>query len=490
MLADMALLTDFYQLTMMGGYLASGHLDQRAVFDLYFRKVPDDGGFCVAAGLEPALDYIASIRFSPDDIAWLRALGTFDEAFLSWLADFRFQGDVHALPEGTLVFPGEPILRVSARMPEAQLLETALLTIVNFQTLIATKAARICHAAGPGAVLEFGLRRAQGVDGGLSASRAAYIGGCVGTSNVLAGRRYGIPVRGTQAHSWIMSFDSELEAFRAYARTYPKACALLVDTYDTLESGVPHAITVGHEMEAKGLRLQSIRLDSGDLAFLSKQARRMLDEAGLGYVKIVASSDLDEYLIRDLRAQGARIDIWGVGTRLVTSFSTPALGGVYKLAAASDDGGALEPRIKVSSNPEKTTIPGVKQVWRAYDESDRMAGDILALEGEAPDPGGPIRSRHPTYVYRHRTFRPARFEPLLEPVMKAGTRLGPTPPLEKVRTRALAQLAALRDEHKRFLNADVYWVGLSERLYALRGRLIEEAVGAPAAEGEGARASE
>lgn len=483
---DIALLTDYYQLTMMGGYLASGHAEQQAVFDLFFRRVPESGGFCVAAGLEQALEYIESLRFTPEDIDYLRSLEAFDAPFLDYLRNFRFQGDVYALEEGTIVFPGEPIMRVSGRMPEAQLLESALLNIVNFQTLIATKAARVCYAAGDDAhVLEFGLRRAQGVDGAMSASRAAHIGGCEATSNVLAGRMYGIPVRGTQAHSWVMSFESELESFRAYARAYPHDTALLVDTYDTLASGVPNAIVVGHELAAQGLRLNAIRIDSGDLAFLSKEARRMLDEAGLPDVRIVASSDLDEHIIHDLKAQGARIDVWGVGTRLVTSYSAPALGGVYKLVAATDASGKMLPRVKVSSNPEKTTTPGVKQLWRTYDSHGLFAGDIIALDDEnLLDGRSAIRTRHPTYLYVRRSVsRTAGIEPLLIPVIKAGRRVYDAPPLTRVRERALTQLRSLRQEHKRFINADIYWVGLSVRLSDMRARLIEEVSPEPAASG-------
>ncbi len=472
---DGALLTDFYQLTMMGGYLANNKVDQQAVFELYFRKVPDDGGYCIASGLEQALDYVQSIRFSGRDIDYLRSLSKFAPSFLEYLREFSFRGDIDALEEGSLVFPNEPLLRVSASMAEAQLLETALLTIINFQTLIATKASRICYAAGHGAVLEFGMRRAQGLDGAMSASRAAYIGGCAATSNVAAGRDFNIPVQGTQAHSWVMSFSSELEAFRAYARAYPESCALLVDTYDTIQEGVPNAIIVGHEMEARGESLRAVRLDSGDLSFLSKECRRMLDDAGLSYVKIFASSDLDEWLIRDLRAQGARIDTWGVGTRLVTSHSSPALGGVYKLVGATEQG-VMVPRIKVSSNPEKTTTPGAKQIWRIYDDSGMMAGDALALADEQCDPGvSPMRTRHPHYFYLHRTYSHTfRAEPLLVPVVRGGKRVYTPPPLAEIRSRAMAQLAALRDEHKRFINADIYWVGLSERLFELRARLIEQ----------------
>ncbi|NDD27486.1 MAG: nicotinate phosphoribosyltransferase [Proteobacteria bacterium] len=473
-----ALLTDFYQLTMMGGYVSCGHSHQRAVFDLYFRRVPEDGGFCVAAGLEQALAYLTSLRFTEADIDYLRGLGRFDDGFLAYLRDFRFKGDVSAVEEGTVVFPGEPLMRVSATMPEAQLIESALLNIVNFQTLIATKAARVCHAAGDeGLVLEFGLRRAQGVDGAMSASRAAYVGGCAATSNVRAGQQFGIPVSGTQAHSWIMAFDSEIEAFRAYAKAYPDDTALLVDTYDTLTSGVPNAIRVAREMEADGHHLRSIRIDSGDLAYLSKEARRLLDEAGFPEIKIVASSDLDEHIIHNLRAQGARIDVWGVGTRLVTSHSAPALGGVYKLVAASDSEGSMVPRIKVSSNPEKTTTPGVKQVWRTFDAQGLFAGDIIALDDEdLSSLRGTVRTRHATWLYPpRRVSRGVRIEPLLVPVIKAGRRVYEAPPLSAVRARALSQLSCLRAEHKRFVNADIYWVGLSERLFALRARLIEEA---------------
>lgn len=473
---DLALLTDLYQLTMMGGFLENGKMEQQAVFDLFFRKVPHDGGFCVAAGLEPAIRYIEGLRFNEDELAWLRGLGLFHEAFIDYLRDFRFRGDVDAVPEGTLVFPNEPLLRVKAPLPEAQLIETALLNLVNFQTLIATKAARICLAAEGGPIMEFGLRRAQGPDGGLTGTRASYIGGCQGTSNVLAAKLYGIPAQGTQAHSWVMSFDSEVEAFRAYARAYPDDSVFLVDTYHTLESGVPAAITVAREMEAAGHRLRAIRLDSGDLAYLSKEARRMLDEAGLDYVRIVASSDLDEWLIQDLKIQGARIDSWGVGTRLITSYNAPTLGGVYKLVAASGAQGKLVPRIKLSSNPEKVTTPGVKQVWRIYDEHGTMQGDLLALEEESFEPSKPVRTRHPGHYYERRRFSsPARMEPLLVPVFRGGKNVYTCPPLDEVRQRTIDSLGGLRPEHKRLYNADIYWVGLSEKLFDLREHLIEQA---------------
>ncbi|MEW6279048.1 MAG: nicotinate phosphoribosyltransferase [Candidatus Eremiobacterota bacterium] len=472
---NLALLTDFYELTMMGGYFECGKLEQRAVFDLYFRRVPQEGAFCVAAGLEPALDYLVNLRFTPDDLAYLRAQNLFSDGFLEWLKSFRFRGDVYALPEGTLVFPGQPLLRVEASLPEAQLIESLLLNVINFQTLIATKAARVYEASGEGTVLEFGLRRAQGVDGAMSASRAAYIGGCQATSNTLAGQRYGIPTRGTMAHSWVMSFPSELEAFRAYARAYPGDCTLLVDTYDTLESGIPNAIRVGHEMRAEGLALKGIRLDSGDLAYLSKQSRKLLDQAGLSEVKIVASSDLDEFIISDLRSQGARIDIWGVGTNLVTSKGEPALGGVYKLVAAEEHG-RMVPRIKVSSNPAKITLPGIKQIYRGVAADGTLLGDVLALAEERFPADGPVKSGHPLYAHVLRDIQAERWEPLLGPVLKGGERVYRSPELAHIRQRTLASLASLRAEHKRQVNPDLYWAGISNALYDLRKDLLGRAL--------------
>lgn len=463
---NLALLTDFYQLTMLAGYFESQKTDQVAVFDLYFRKIPQKGGYCVAAGLQPALEYLETLRFEKDDLDYLRSTKTFSEGFLEYLRNFRFEGTVHAIPEGTLVFPGEPLLRLHAPLPQAQLVESALLNIINFQTLIATKAARICTAAGPTKVVEFGLRRAQGIDGAMSASRAAYLGGCSATSNTLAGKNYGIPVRGTQAHSWIMSFGDELEAFRAYARHYPDSCLLLVDTYDTLGSGVPNAIKVGLELKAAGHNFTGIRLDSGDLAYLSKQARAMLDEAGLPEAIILASNDLDEFLVESLLQQGARIDTWGVGTRLVTSKDDPALGGVYKLVAIDVDG-VMEPRIKISANPEKVTFPGIKQVWRSSD----LKGDVLSLEDErlASD----VTVYDPLYAHVAYSVSPGTgWQPLLQPVMQSGRRTTPPEELSTLRKRTLDGLGGLREEHKRLQNADQYRVGLSAELFELRSRMI------------------
>ena len=363
MWSKLTMQTDLYQLTMVGGYVLEGKKDQWANFDYFFRSIPDDGGYCVLAGLEDIIDYIRQLHFTQEDLSYLEGLGIFPEKVLTYLENFKFTGDLWAIPEGTVIFPHEPLLRVTAPLPEAQLIESTVLNVMNFQTLIATKAARVCWAANGDPVIDFGLRRAHGPDGALMASRAAYIGGVDGTSNVLAGRLYGIPVRGTHAHSWVESFPNELDAFRAYAEVYPDSCLLLADTYDTLRSGVPHAIHVGLELREKGHELWGIRLDSGDLAYLSKEARRMLDEAGLPDAAIVASSDLDEWIIESLKRQGARVDLWGVGTRLVTSFSCPALGGVYKLTAMDDGGEHMTPKIKRSDNPVQMRISVTSMPW-------------------------------------------------------------------------------------------------------------------------------
>ena len=336
---NLTLLTDRYELTMVGGYLQSGKENQKANFDYFFRKIPDEGGYCIAAGLEQVIDYIKNIHFTSEDLAYLKGLGVFPDQVFRYLRKFRFTGDLYAVPEGTVIFPHEPIIRVTAPLPEAQFIESALLNIMNFQTLIATKASRVCAAAEGDPVIEFGLRRAHGPDAAIYAARAAFIGGAQGTSNILAGKLFDIPVRGTVAHSWVESFPSELEAFRAYCRIYPKDCLLLVDTYDTLKSGIPNAIKVGKELRDQGKgELKGIRLDSGDLAYLSKEARKMLDREGFEGVKIFASSDLDEWIIESIKKQGGRIDTWGVGTKLVTAYSTPALGGVYKLTAIEENG--------------------------------------------------------------------------------------------------------------------------------------------------------
>lgn len=464
------LFTDFYQLTMMSGYLEAGKDKQNSVFELFFRKIPQQGAFCLLSGLEPALEYLENLQFSDEELGYLASLKMFNQAFLDQLKSFRFRGTVWAIPEGTVVMPHQPLMRIEASLPEAQLIESALLNMINFNTLIATKAARVVSAAGSESqVLEFGLRRAQGPDGAMSASRAAFVGGCVATSNSLAGMRYGIPVRGTQAHSWIMSFGDELESFRAYANRYPDSALLLVDTYDTLGSGVPNAIQVARELQERGHKLSGIRLDSGDLAQLSIAARQMLDEAGFPEVRIVASNDLDEYLVESLLAQGARIDTWGVGTQLVTSKQDPALGGVYKLVSIQE-GEQWRPCMKISSNPGKATSPGVKQIYRGSSDG-QFVGDVLALASEpAPQPGSSIHD--PLYVTPPQTIEATHFEPLLEKVMEKGRRTRSAPALTDIRQRGLDQLSRLPVGCLRLQNPAIYPNGLSDELFQLRQQLL------------------
>ena len=474
MTLNMTLLTDLYQLTMVGGYYLLGKKDQRASFDYFFRKIPEEGGFCVAAGLEQLIDYIENIHFSPGDIDYLKSLNLFPSAVLDYFRELRFTGDLYAVPEGTLVFPQEPLVRVTAPLPEAQFIETALLNFLNFQTLVATKAARVCIAANGDPVIEFGVRRAHGPDGGLSAARAAFIGGAVATSNLMAGRAFGIPVRGTLAHSWVESFSTELESFQAYAKIYPKNCLLLVDTYDTLRSGVPNAIKVGEELRGKKEGdLTGIRLDSGDLTFLSREARKMLDEAGFDRARILGSSDLDEWLIESIKKQGAEIDVWGVGTRLVTSYSCPALGGVYKLSAIFEDG-LLRPKLKVSDDPEKTTNPGVKKVYRFYDEKNFMRGDAIVFEDESLAKGQPVRVFHPMLSHISKIY-PAQFEreEILVPIIQGGKRVYQNPTLKEIQEKTLRSLTHLRPEHKRLQNPHLYHVSLGEKLFQKKQELLK-----------------
>lgn len=490
-LPSLALLTDMYQVTMMGGYHARGRAAERAVFDLFFRKLPFRGGFAVAAGLEGALHYLETLRFLPDDLRYLKSLGVFPDDFLARLARFRFTGTVHAIPEGTLVFPEEPLLRVEAPIDEAQLVETTLLNLINFQTLVATKAARTALVAERGSVLEFGLRRAQGVDGALSASRAAYVGGCDATSNLLAGKRFGIPVRGTHSHSWVLSFPSELSAFRAYARTYPDSSVLLVDTFDTLGSGVPNAITVGRELARAGHTLAGIRIDSGDLAWLATRARGMLDAAGLEKTRIVLSNDLDEWVIQEILNEirraaresgqdGERVVgtlTYGVGTALVTGKYDAALGGVYKLCAMRA-GRRTVPKMKVTDNVAKITLPGVKRVLRLH-RGDRMALDVICLEGERFRVRDGMSVRHPSERYKAtRLAGIDRAEDLLVPVFVDGERVYESPALPEIRGRTLAQLASLDGTHRRLLNPHVYKVSLSPKLADLKERMLRELTGA------------
>lgn len=478
MKTNMTLLTDLYQMTMVAGYFLLGKKDQVACFDYFFRKIPDHGGFCVAAGLEQLVDYIQNIHFAQEDIEYLKSLNLFSAEVLDYFRNLRFTGDLWAVPEGTLVFPQEPIVRVVAPLPEAQFIETALLNILNFQTLVATKACRICLAADGDPVVEFGVRRAHGPDGGLSASRAAYIGGAQATSNLMAGQRYGIPVRGTLAHSWVESFPTELDSFRAYGKVFPKSCLLLVDTYDTLNTGVPNAIQVGKELRRDGRGdLLGIRLDSGDLTFLSREARKMLDEAGFPEARIVGSSDLDEWLIESIKKQGAAIDIWGIGTRLVTSYSCPALGGVYKLAAIFEDG-QIRPKIKVSDNPEKTTNPGVKKIIRFFDENGFMRGDVIVLEEEQLAQGEPVKAFHPMLAHVRKTYPPHfRREEILQPIFRSGKLIYEFPSLKRIQEKTLENLRSLRPEHKRLHNPHIYHVSLGEKLFKQKQELIQQATG-------------
>lgn len=428
--------------------------------------------YAVAAGLEQAVEYVQSLKFTQDDIDYLRSLSIFDEAFLEYLSNFHFSGQILAVPEGTIVFPNEPILRVIAPVMEAQLLETALLNIINHQTLIATKAARVVQAAKGDTVLEFGLRRAQGPDAGIYGARAAIIGGCQATSNVLTGQMFHIPIGGTHAHSWVMSFPDELSAFRAYADVFPTNCLLLVDTYDTLGSGVPNAITVFRELREKDYEPKGIRLDSGDLAFLSRQARRMLDEAGFPNAKICASGDLDEEVIWDLKAQGAAIDIWGVGTKMITSMDNPALGGVYKLAA-EESNGKFVPRIKISENPAKVTNPGVKQLYRFYDKiTGKALADMIALEEEDYSSGEPLEIFDPENTWKRMTLCEYEARKLLVPIFENGELVYNLPDLADIAAYSKKELESFWDEYRRLTRPHRYKVDLSKKLYDLKHSLL------------------
>ncbi|WP_375417205.1 nicotinate phosphoribosyltransferase [uncultured Hymenobacter sp.] len=478
---SLSLATDLYQLTMAYGYWKQGMQDREAVFHLYFRRPPFGGGYAVCAGLTYAVDWLQHLRFAEDDITYLGSLrgsqgaALFEPAFLEYLRTLAFSCDVEAIAEGTVVFANEPLLRIQGPLLQVQLLETALLTLVNFHTLITTKAARIREAAGTDQVLEFGLRRAQGLDGGLSASRAAYLGGADATSNVLAGQRFGIPVKGTHAHSWVMSFPDEYAAFSAYADAFPDDSVFLVDTYDTLE-GVRQAIKVARELRARGHELGGIRLDSGDLAYLSREARALLDEAGFPATRIVASNDLDENLILSLKQQGARIDTWGVGTKLVTAHDQPALGGVYKLAALrkADDSG-WDFTIKMSEQLAKTSIPGILQVRRYQTDKGEPRADLL-YNTAAPDSLPPSPTIiDPLDATRRRLIRPEMaFRELLQPVFRRGKLVAELPALADSRAHAQREVQSLDPSIRRFLNPHVYPVGLEESLHTFRTNLILE----------------
>ena len=472
---NLTMLTDLYQLTMMYGYHKNGMDKQKAVFDLFFRRSGWETKYAIFAGLQQVIELIEDLRFTEEDIEYLRGKNLFDEEFLEYLADFRFRGEIYAMPEGTVVFPYEPLLRVKANICEAQLIETAMLNILNHQTLIATKASRVCRAARKGAVMEFGLRRAQGPDAGIYGARAAVIGGCASTSNVLAGQMFDLKISGTHAHSWVMSFPTELDAFRAYAKTYPDDCLLLVDTYDTLRSGVPHAIEVFNELRAAGHEPRGIRLDSGDLAYLSKEARKMLDEAGFPDTIICASSDLDENLIKDLIDQDAKIDLWGVGTKMITCEDYPALGGVYKLAAREDENGEMVPKIKLSDNLYKITNPGYKKVVRIYSKKNGKAlADLIMLDHETIDEEQPLLITHQTERWKKKTLTNFTARELLVPVFIDGKCVYQSPSVMEIRENAKHELDTFWDEYKRFTNPHIYKVNLSDELYELKHRMMEE----------------
>lgn len=472
------LLTDLYQLTMAAGYWKCGKAEQEAVFHLFFRKLPFAGGYAVAAGLGDVVEWLQGFRFSAAEIDYLATLpgrdgkALFERGFLDYLAQQEWRCDVDAIPEGTVVFPHEPLLRIRGPLMQAQLVETALLNMVNFQTLIATKSARVCLAAQGEAVLEYGLRRAQGPEGAVMASRAAFIGGCAATSNVLAGMRHGIPVRGTHAHSWVMSFETELEAFDAYAAALPNNCVFLVDTYDTLQ-GVRHAVEAGRRLRERGHELNGIRLDSGDLAWLSIEARRILDEGGFPNAFIVASNDLDEHLIESLKHQGARISVWGVGTQLVTGGTQPALGGVYKLSAIRNEQGGWEPKIKLSEQAVKVSNPGIQQV-RRFTLQGEFRGDVI-FDEEQGCPQAP-EIIHPADPTRGRTMpEGSTHEDLLRPVFRAGKLVAEMPALPQVQARAREQLAHLHATIKRLDNPHEYPAGVERGLYERKVKMIQQA---------------
>jgi len=469
-----ALLTDLYELTMLAGYLREGISDRPTAFDLYFREAPYQGSYAVFAGLQPALDYLAGLRFTSEELTYLDSLGIFRPEFLAFLETFRFRGKVTAPREGEVVFPGEPLLTVEGTLAEAQLVESTLLNVINFQTLVATKAARLTVAAGDGEVIEFGLRRAQGPDGALSVARAACIGGVRSTSNVLAGMQFGLPVKGTHAHSWVMAFPDELTAFRAYAEAFPDSSVLLVDTYDTLTSGIPHALTVAGELRAKGHELRGIRLDSGDLAYLSREARRMFDAAGYPQVQIVASNELDEEVIAAVRADGGRIDIFGVGTRLATCAGEGggALGGVYKLV---ETGG--RPCLKTTSDPAKATLPGRKRVLRAVAADGRLLMDTLDLCDDAGEPFRPGATAYDPANPQRCKVVPIDCDliDMRSVVMEGGEQLRPSPSLGEMADYCAAQLRRLPEGSLRLVNPHRYKVGVSRRLLALRDELVRTA---------------
>ena len=472
---NLTMLTDFYEFTMANGYYQKGVGDTVAYFDMFYRNVPDNAGYAIMAGVEQLVDYLRNLHFRPEDIAYLKSKGCFCQEFLDYLADFQFSCDVWCVEEGMPIFPGEPIVVVRGPVAQAQFIETMVLLTINHQSLIATKANRMVRAADGRAVLEFGSRRAQGADGAVLGARAAYIGGCAGTACVMTDRDYGVPAAGTMAHSWVQMFSSEYEAFKTYAEIYPQDCTLLIDTYSVMKHGLPNAIRVAKEvLEPMGCRLKGVRIDSGDIAYVSKQIRAKLDEEGLTDCKIVVSNSMDEFLIRDLIQQGAQIDTFGIGERLITSRSAPIFGGVYKLAAIEDGQGGIIPKIKISENVEKITTPHFKQVWRFYDKETGLASaDVVALHDEAIPQGEPYTIFDPVYTWKKKTLTDYQAVPLLKPLFQGGRCLYENRPITQTRDFCRQQVDLLWPEVARFENPHSYIVDLSPKLWKIKQDLLE-----------------
>ncbi len=472
----LTMLTDFYEFTMSNGYFESGKKDEIAYFDMFFRRIPDGGGFAIAAGLEQVIDYLQNLKFDNEDIEFLRSKGIFSEDFLKYLSDFKFSCDVYAVPEGTPIFPGEPIITVKGPVIQAQLIETMILLTVNHQSLIATKASRIVRAANGRAVSEFGARRAQGYVGALLGARAAYIAGCVGTSNTLCDMLYGIPSNGTMAHSWVQNFETEYEAFKAYAEIYPDNCILLIDTYNVLKSGIVNAIKVFNDvLLPKGYRPKGVRIDSGDITYLSQKLRKILDDNGFEDCKIMVSNSLDEYIIRDTIIQGAKIDMFGVGERLITSKSEPVFGGVYKLVAVETSDGKIQPKIKISENVEKITLPHFKKVYRLYsNETGKAMADLISLYNEEIDDTKPYKLFDPVHTWKSKTVDNFTAINILKPIFKNGKLVYKAPKAVDIREYCLAQIDTLWDEVKRFENPHKYYVDLTPELWQIKNDLLEK----------------
>lgn len=472
---NLSMVMDMYELTMSNGYLNREYQDRIVAFDVFYRNNPDNAGFAIFAGLQQVAEYIQNLHFSKEDVEYLRSKKLFTEEFLQYLLQFRFKGDIYAMPEGTIMYPNEPIMTVVAPLIDAQLIETAILLEINHQSLIATKTNRIVRAAGGKPVSDFGARRAHNVDAAVYGARAAYIGGAVGTATVLAGQMFQIPISGTMAHSWVMTFDNEFEAFKAYAESYPDSTVLLVDTYDVLKSGVPNAIRTAKEiLGPMQKRLKGIRLDSGDLAYLSKEARRMLDDAGLTDCIIVASNSLDEYTITSLNRQEAMIDSYGVGEKLITSSTAPVFGAVYKLVAINREG-VFVPKIKISETAEKITNPGIKELYRVYDKEGKAVADYLTIKGESIDTGSPVRYVDPIHYWKNRSFENCTFKPLQKQIFKDGELVYDLPPLDEVRSYVRHQLEnEIWEEEQRFENAHPHYLDMSPNMFELKMSLLHE----------------